>query len=628
MENSDAMIVFPPLTEARLFPYLSLPMITSFLRNKGMSVSQIDLNIELCHTLFSEECLAEYVSINENGSKDLKLIYKVEMAKYLFKEQKQLYNNVFIEKRSSDSLKYDVRLVRQGIELLLVNSFLKLEITSLEEILDWVRDFGWKKSDIATKVLYENIKEKILNDKPKIFAISIAYYSQILPSLLICKWIRELSPNTHIILGGQQIMIRQSSFFSLNGLNQFVDSLGISAGEETLFMLDRYLKNDCQIGEVPDIVWLNEKNGENVPSKSAYRITDALPPDFSDLPYKNYLDEEVHMSLITCVGCYWGRCTFCSYGNRSRKEKSYQQKTARQVANECEDIINNYGVNRINFIDENTNLRLVVHAVKILKSRGYEITFSTRNRLENVLLDAEFCFELSNLGCILMSVGYETNSQRILDSLDKGVQSNNYQQIIDNLHNANITLRMSIIGGLPGETEDEIKCSEEFLLKNQDKIGIDVMQMLVLEPGTYIYEDTNNPEIHIQSRKNLRGNKLLNYGMGRMGATFQYSDGITFEEKLNRFLQLHKNVNPQKNDELPPDKYKREGQDITSNTLFINPWTKIIKLDKTYIMDFVWQRIFLVPESLEVFGNALILSKADDKKYLEYFVEKGVINLK
>jgi response regulator of citrate/malate metabolism len=34
-----------------------------------------------------------------------------------------------------------------------------------------------------------------------------------------------------------------------------------------------------------------------------------------------------------------------------------------------------------------------------------------------------------------------------------------------------------------------------------------------------------------------------------------------------------------------------------------------------------------VPESLEVFGNALIMSKADDKKYLEYFVEKGVINL-
>lgn len=627
MKNSDAMIVFPPLTEARLFPYLSLPMITSFLRSKGMSVSQIDLNIELCHTLFSEDCLNEYVSINENGSKDLKWVYKVEMAKYLLKEQKQLYNNVFIEKRSSDSLKYDVRLVRQGIELLLVNSFLKLEITSLEEILESVRDFSWKKSDIATKTLYENIKEKILNDKPKIFALSIAYYSQILPSLLICKWIRELSPNTHIILGGQQIMIRQSSFLSLNGLNQFVDSLGISAGEETIFMLNRYLKNDCQIVEVPDIVWLNEKNIENVPSKSAYRITDALPPDFSDLPYKNYLDEEVHMSLITCVGCYWGRCTFCSYGNRSRKEKSYQQKTARQIANECEDIINNYGINRINFIDENTNLRLVVNAVKILKSRGYEIKFSTRNRLEDVLLDAGFCSELSDLGCILMSVGYETNSQRILDSLDKGVQSSNYQQIIDNLHNANITLRMSIIGGLPGETEDEIECSEEFLLKNQDKIGIDVMQMLVLEPGTYIYEDTNNPYIHIQSSKNLRGNKLLNYGMGRMGATFQYSDGITFEEKLNRFLQLHKNINPQKNDELPPDKYKKEGQDITSNTLLINPWTKIIKLDKTYIMDFVWQRIFLVPESLEVFGNSLIMSKADDKKYLEYFVEKGVINL-
>src|SRR6185503_9787352 len=51
--RGDTLLLFPPATEARLFPYLSLPMLTAYLRRAGMSVRQRDLNIELSHALFS-----------------------------------------------------------------------------------------------------------------------------------------------------------------------------------------------------------------------------------------------------------------------------------------------------------------------------------------------------------------------------------------------------------------------------------------------------------------------------------------------------------------------------------------------------------------------------------------------
>ncbi len=493
-------------------------------------------------------------------------------------------------------------------------------ISEINMFIENEEDIG---SVIQKKMLVE-----FLNQNPtKIFGISIAYYSQLLPSLLLCKWIKELMPEVFLILGGQQIMLRKEQLLKLNDLSKYVDGLGTGAGEETLYLLSKHLDGEVEKYDVPDFIFLKDNVQKEIFKKSDYHIKDAFPPDFSDLPYKNYLDEEVHMSIITCVGCYWGRCAFCSYGNRSREEKNYQQKTPKQIAYECEYLIRNYGATRINFIDENTNLRLVLNGMRILNENGYRISFSTRNRLEDILLKKEFCKELKDRGCILMSVGYETNSQRILDLLDKGVTANNYQQIIDNLHELGIPLRFSIIGGLPNENEEEVMNSEEFLKKNADKIGIDVMQMLVAEPTTYLAKNPEKYNVTITSDEELRGNKLLNYGMGRMGATFNYSDGDTFNERLNRFLEIYKNVNPQKNDELPPDKRSstESRDDLNGNSYILQlyPWVRVIKSDRIFLMDFLWQRVFPLPNVIYDAQDYLYVVKEEDQIYLQHFSDKG-----
>jgi anaerobic magnesium-protoporphyrin IX monomethyl ester cyclase len=639
--NSEILLVFPPTTEARLFPYLSLPMITAYLRKHGANIDPFDLNIRLCHQLFTKAALTQYLKrLQTEIYTDLKHRYRLEMVQYLLAHQEELYQQVFRKKQASEErMQRAVRFVRQGIELLLEGSILKKEVTSLDQMIRLVEYFELEETnDFPAQIQYQMLLELLNKRKPSIFAVSIAYYSQLLPSLLLAKWVKQHSPDLLVVFGGQQMMLRHPDLMKHRAVKDWVDAIGIGAGEETMLKLWQYQQGLVRQEEIPDLLWTQKPLSQDLVKRSALHIKNVPPPDFSDLPIHHYLNEEVHLSLITCVGCYWGRCIFCSYGNRSYKQKSYQQKTASQIARECKFLVETYGIHRINFVDENTNLRLVLHAMRILNDQGIQIQFSTRNRLEDILLDLDFCMELKKRGCVLMSVGYETNSQRLLDRLDKGVKASNYQQIIDNLHQVKIPLRLSLMGGILDETEEEFQESLQFLLRNADKIGIDVMQMLVAEPTTYLAENPERYGIRIVSNTKLRGNRLLNYGMGRMGYDFHYPDGDTFLARLEQFLSIFRHVQPQKNDELPPDaRWEKENEQELSRIeeIQLYPWVKVIqasvgerKEERRFIVDMLWQRFFHFPEKvIKQEGNLLRVrsSHLSEGSYLlKSFLHRGI----
>lgn len=606
----DVVCVFPPTTEARSFPYLSLPMITAFLRRAGVKVKQRDLNIELCHKLFTRPAMLQYKEQLEFAkSEDLKILYRLEMIYYLLENQEDLFSRVF-EKYNVQkfTMQEAVRFVRHGIELMMEESFLRKEILSLQGIIDAVKDFKTiPVNDIGTQIYNKLVEDIIKNNRPTILAISVPFYSQILPSILASKWVKQISPETHVIIGGQQVMLRYNDLVKMVALEDYIDCLGIGAGEETLLKSFKAVNSKIPREKVPDLIWIKDQTtSDNIP-KSNLKLNDLPPPDFFDLPIHNYLNDETNLAIITCIGCYWGRCIFCSYGNRSKKEQNYEQLTAEQIANHCQYIIDTYGIHRINIADENTNLRLITEGMRLLNKRGYKIEFSIRNRLEDSLLDKQFCIELRQLGCIIMSCGYETNSQRLLDNLDKGVLAENYQQIIDNLYEADITLRLSIMGGILDETPDEFSASLEFLRKNFNKIGIDTMQMLIAEPKTFLTENASKFNILIQDSSELRGNSLLNYCLGRVGYKFLYQDGDTFDQRLKQFSQIFHKVNPQKNDELQPIKKHVNKKSLDdeleahdkSSQFDLFPWIRILESGDSYIViDLLWQKFYRIPYSV------------------------------
>jgi anaerobic magnesium-protoporphyrin IX monomethyl ester cyclase len=70
-ERVDVLLIFPPQTEARFFPYLSLPYLTGHLRGQGRRVHQADLNIELLHDLLRHpEMVAEAARAHDDATVD------------------------------------------------------------------------------------------------------------------------------------------------------------------------------------------------------------------------------------------------------------------------------------------------------------------------------------------------------------------------------------------------------------------------------------------------------------------------------------------------------------------------------------------------------------------------------
>lgn len=610
--GADIVLVFPPVNEARLFPYLSLPMITAYLRQQGLRVVQRDLNIELCHALFRVENFSRYLEQSRESSSSFHSTYRRAMAEYLVGQGEQLRTSVFGREGDDvgDEMARKVRFVRQGIDLLLEDSELVRSASSIAEIDAILQSARMpSEGDRATGLLHGMVSDLLRESRPSVIGISVAFFSQLIPAFLLARWVKELRPQTAVILGGQQVLLWGDELAKLDAFGRFVDFLGVGKGEQTLSELSNALRGDLPISDVPDLIRWDGHAPVRTERRSTIRLRDAPPPDFTGLPIHSYLMGETQLAIVTCIGCFWGRCTFCSYGNRSFRDKAYEQLGPEQIADWCQALVDRHGVRRINFVDENTNLRLALEGLRVLNSRGYQIRFSTRNRLERVLLQPGFCKELRERGCVLMSSGYETNSQRLLDRVDKGVDAANYQPIVDAVFNSGITLRLSVMGGLPDETEDEWRASLSFLQRNERKIGIDVAQMLVAEPGTRLSAAPAASGLRRVAGPTLQGNGEAGPGSGRMGYTFTYKHGPDSAKRHRRFLDVYRTVRPQRNDELPPDqRYQgspsHQGPELSGVALL--PWVQLheaVRLtpgapESDLLVDLLWQRFYRMPRGL------------------------------
>ena len=602
---TDCLLIFPAVTEARLFPYLSLPMLTAFLRRSGLDVSQVDLNLQHIRALLTPENL-ETLRSADRSEKTAPLAARLrqELAAFAIEQCEGLTDRVFNNNHQNSSAT-DIRFATTYIELLLEGSRLKEPLSQLSQ-LDELVDAPIPTDDLAATLLRRELEATLRAHPPRCVGFSVPFFSQLLPTLLLARWVREASPSTRVILGGQQIMLRSSELLTLRCVRHSVDALCVGPGEEALLGFTLWSRGEAPQTDVPEVRWVNAETAVT-PRRTRLRLADVPPPDFDDLPIRSYVMEETHLPLITCVGCYWGRCVYCSYGNRSLRD-GYDQKTPVQIADEVEHLVDRYGVTRINFVDENTNLQLIISALRELKRRGRQITCSTRNRLEPQLESQAFCKELASLGCVLMGVGYETSSQRLLDLMDKGVDSARYETILDNLHAAGIVLNFSIMGGLPGETSEEAAESRAFLKRNAHKFGIDVMQMLICEPGTRLQQ---NPAAFglelVPGDGSIQSNRRYSYGQGRAGIPFLQPDGDSFARREAEFEKLFWETPAGKNDLLPPTVRPLDVQDGEVTALRLHPWIRCVEANmaadqepRPLLLDLLWQTFYGQPPGLQV----------------------------
>lgn len=285
------------------------------------------------------------------------------------------------------------------------------------------------------------------------------------------KIAKQWKQDVKVLVGGIHIsMVPQS-------LSQAMDIGVIGEGEQTFLEL---AQNSFEpSSSINGIVYWDGGELKQTEERSLIEPLDSIPhPDRSIFGNKH---KDFYM--FTSRGCAY-RCIFCS---SSRFWKKIRLHSAEYVVEEINQLKRNYNVKHIKIYDD--TFLLDVNRTKIIADalENSGLTFAVAARANQ--LNDDTVQTLKRMGVDAVGIGFESNSARILKTLQKGNTPEINQKAVDTLHKYGMAFSGSFICDVPGESKADLAETYRFIHAN--KITYD-MYHLMRFPGTPIYEGSTD----------------------------------------------------------------------------------------------------------------------------------------
>jgi anaerobic magnesium-protoporphyrin IX monomethyl ester cyclase len=312
-----------------------------------------------------------------------------------------------------------------------------------------------EKSDLS------DIRGRLETFRPDVIGIKV-FSVEINAASRAIQMIRSILPASAIVLGGPHISIAPPE----EALNYFteVDYLIRGEGEFALPKLLRLLADGSDAFEsVEGLVF--RKNGSVMVNQAAvYENLDALDyPAWDLVDPRNYKDgwyfwspEYPRAPFLTSRGCPY-RCAFCAQNVVGGK--ILRRRSLDHVFSELELLQKTYGVYNFDFIDDNflMNREYVQRFCEGVLERGWKIRWNCCGaRLD--FLDLNLVKLMDKAGCNIISVGFESGTQRVLNYMKKDLDLYFVRKQVSMItENTSIRVMGLFIVGYPTETETEIR---------------------------------------------------------------------------------------------------------------------------------------------------------------------------
>jgi anaerobic magnesium-protoporphyrin IX monomethyl ester cyclase len=215
---------------------------------------------------------------------------------------------------------------------------------------------------------------------------------------------------------------------------------------------------------------------------------DAVPwPDYSDFPWSLYPDRIV--PIVTGRGCGWGVCTFCS-DVTSSAGRTFRSRSPDDVLGEVARHHREHGAGQFVFVDLKLNSNLDMW--RALCGRMQDAAPLSRwVGAVHVGREADNGLSLDDLraaaasGCVRLTTGLESGSQRVADAMKKGTRLEGISAFLHDAHGAGISCRTTMVLGYPGETADDLRASADFLDRHAgviERVSVNRLQLIAGTP--------------------------------------------------------------------------------------------------------------------------------------------------
>lgn len=301
--------------------------------------------------------------------------------------------------------------------------------------------------------------------------ISIVYDHQLFHALHMARWLKRRWPEKTVLFGGTSISQLYKYLRDKGEMRRFFsccDGIVVGEGETAI----------CQIAEAGGVV--PGADVRNLISYDAARDRLFLPPfvhyeNVPELgrplyryPWELYLSPERGINYSPTRGCYWNRCTFCDYGlNTSKPTSPWRERRVEQVIDDLRAAREETGARNVYFAVDVMSPAYLDKLSDALLESDLDLRWSAELRLERVF-SAERCRKMAESGCVCVSFGMESGSQRILDLIDKGTKVVHMGDTMRNFAEAGIACQLMAFSDFPTETREEKEETRRFVEEFQD----------------------------------------------------------------------------------------------------------------------------------------------------------------
>ncbi len=325
------------------------------------------------------------------------------------------------------------------------------QLEQRKELMRWVRS--------KAAACLNEIAERIVARRPPIVGCS-SVFQQHCASLALLKRIRELSPQTVLLMGGANC----EGAMGVATLQAFpwVDCVVSGEADGIFAQLCRVLLEQGRAAD-PSVLpcgAISQAHFRNTfldaPPRPVLRDMDALPiPDYDD--YFDTLRASPLANLIkpgllaeSSRGCWWGErshCTFCGLNGAGMK---YRSKSPERVLSELAELSRRYGMRSFQFVDNILDMSYFKTVLPRLAGATdkYSLFYETKANLkrEQVRL-------LADAGVRWIQPGIESLDDNALRLIGKGNSALINLQLLKWSREFGIHVSWNILSGLPGESD-------------------------------------------------------------------------------------------------------------------------------------------------------------------------------
>jgi anaerobic magnesium-protoporphyrin IX monomethyl ester cyclase len=234
---------------------------------------------------------------------------------------------------------------------------------------------------------------------------------------------------------------------------------------------------------IKGIIWRNDNDiVENGPRETISDL-DILPfPAYEKLKgfprgYNLPLFSYAHFpgtSMVTSRGCLFQ----CSYCDRSVFKKGFRYNSAKYIYNHLKYLHQKFGIKHVNIYDDlfTTDENRIIELCEMFTEDPVDIQFNCAVRVgyaPDKLLQM-----LKNAGCLMVSLGIESAEPDMLMKHKAGVTVEAVRDTVIRIQAAGLRAKGLFMMGLPGETEDSIRRTSDFVIS----LGLDDMNMAKFTP--------------------------------------------------------------------------------------------------------------------------------------------------